>query len=77
MRQPLADAQGPRRQILSTYIRLSDGPRRVEQAFRILLGSARPPEACTPSEGRSDYAQHFTPASRLVARSATKRLTAN
>ena len=57
MRQPLADAQGPRRQILSTYIRLSDGPRRVEQAFRILLGSARPPEACTPSEGRSDYAR--------------------
>jgi hypothetical protein len=56
MRQPLVDSQSPRWPILSTYVRLRDGPRRVEQAFRILLGSPRPPEASTPSEGRSDYA---------------------
>jgi hypothetical protein len=56
MRQPLANSRRPEWQILSTYVRHRDGPRRVEQAFRLLLGPARPPEAPTPSDGRSDHA---------------------
>jgi hypothetical protein len=56
MRQPLADSGRPQWQIRSTYVRLQDGPRRVAQAFGLLLGPARPPEAPTPTEGRSDHA---------------------
>jgi hypothetical protein len=62
MRQPAADSQRPQWQIHSTFVRLSDGPRRLEQAFRLLLGPARPPEAPTPTEGRSDHARsHLRP----------------
>jgi hypothetical protein len=56
MRQPLADLRHPEWQILSTYVRLQDGPRRVARAFRLLLGPERSPEAPPPTEGRSDYA---------------------
>jgi hypothetical protein len=57
MRHYPANSRRPQWQVLSTYVRLRDGPRRVEQAFRILLGSAGPTEARTPSEGRSDHAR--------------------
>jgi hypothetical protein len=56
MRQTPADSPRPQWQVLSTCIRHRDGPRRVEQAFRLLLGTARPPEAFNPPEGRSDHA---------------------
>jgi len=56
MRQPLADSRRPEWQIFSTYVRLQDGPRRVTQAFGLLLGPARSPEAPPPTEGRSDHA---------------------
>jgi hypothetical protein len=56
MRQPLADSRRPEWQILSTYVRLQDGPRRVARPFRLLLGPARSPEAPPPTEGRSDDA---------------------
>ena len=56
MRQPLADVRHHEWQVFSTYVRLPDGPRRVAQAFRLLLGPARSPEAPPPTEGRSDHA---------------------
>jgi hypothetical protein len=56
MRQPLADPPRPEWHMFSTYVRHRDGPRRLEQAFRLLLGPARPPQAPTPPEGRSDHA---------------------
>jgi hypothetical protein len=56
MRQIQADSSRPQWQVPSTYVRHRDGPRRVEQAFRLLLGPARPPEARNPTEGRSDHA---------------------
>ena len=56
MRQPLADSRRPEWQVLSTYVCLQDGPRRVARAFRLLLGPARSPEAPPPTEGRSDHA---------------------
>ena len=56
MRQSLADLRHLEWQILSTYVRLQDGPRRVARAFRLLLGPTRSPEALPPTEGRSDYA---------------------
>jgi hypothetical protein len=56
MRQSLADLRHPEWQILSTYVRLPDGPRRVARAFRLLLGPARSPEAPPPTEGRSNHA---------------------
>jgi hypothetical protein len=51
-------AASPHRQwqVVSTYVRHRDGPRRVEQAFRLLLGPARPSEALHPTEGRSGHA---------------------
>jgi hypothetical protein len=57
MRRPAPDPLRPQWQIVSTYIRHRDGPRRLEQAFRILLGPAGPPEAPTPTEGSSDNAR--------------------
>ena len=57
MRRPVSDPRRPQWQIVSTYVRHRDGPRRLEQAFRILLGPAGPPEAPTPIEGRSDHAR--------------------
>ena len=57
MRQHPNDPRRPEWQILSTFVRHRDGPRRLEQAFRLLLGPARPPEAATPTEGRSDHAR--------------------
>jgi hypothetical protein len=57
MRQHPADPRRPQWQILSTFVRHRDGPRRLEQAFRILLSPARPPEATTPTEGSSDHAR--------------------
>ena len=56
MRQPLADLRHPEWQILSTYVRQQDGTRRLEQAFRLLLGSPPPPGAATLADGRSDHA---------------------
>ena len=56
MRQPLAGHRRPEWQIRSTYVRLRDGPRRLEQAFGNLLGPAPPPEGTTATERRSDHA---------------------
>jgi hypothetical protein len=56
MRQNRDEPQRPEWQILSTFVRHRDGPRRLEQAIRILLDPARPPEALTPTEGSSDHA---------------------
>ena len=56
MRHPASSPRAWQGQVLSTYVRLPDGPRRVEQAFRLLLGPPRPPEAATPLEGRTDHA---------------------
>jgi hypothetical protein len=62
MRQPNADSRRPQWQVLSTYVRRPDGPRRVAQAFRLLLEPARPPGAPPPTEGRSDHAcSHLRP----------------
>ena len=57
MRQTQADSPRPQWHVLSTYVRHRDGPRRVEQAFRLLLGPARPPEAPNPAERRPDHAR--------------------
>ena len=56
MRQPLPDPRPPEWQILSTYVRHRDGPRRLEQAFRLLLGAPPPADGLTPAEGRTDHA---------------------
>ena len=56
MRRSVSDSRRPQWQIVSTYVRHRDGPRRLEQAFRILLSPAGPPQAPTPTEGRSDHA---------------------
>jgi hypothetical protein len=56
MRQPLHDPQPAEWQILSTYVPHRDGPRRLEQAFRLLLGSHRPPDDLTPLDGSPDHA---------------------
>jgi hypothetical protein len=56
MRQPRSDSPRPPWQVLSTFVRHRDGPRRLEQAFRLLLGPARLSEAPNPTEGRSDHA---------------------
>ncbi len=56
MRQPLRPSQPQERQILSTYLHHRDGPRRLERAFRLLLGPPRPPENTTPSERSPDHA---------------------
>jgi hypothetical protein len=62
MRQPLSDPRYPEWHILSTYVRLADGPRRLKQAFRILLRAARPRQAPTANEGSSDHAcRHLRP----------------
>lgn len=56
MRHPAPSSSVSGWQIFSTYVRPRDGTRRLEQAFRLLLDSARPPEAATSPEGRSDHA---------------------
>jgi len=57
MRQHPTDPRRPEWQILSTFVRHRDGPRRLEQAFRVLLGPARPPEATTPTPRSPDHAR--------------------
>jgi hypothetical protein len=57
MHQPHSDPRYPEWHILSTYVRLTDGSLRLEQAFRILLRSARPLEAPTANERSSDHAR--------------------
>jgi hypothetical protein len=56
MRQPPRHSLPTEWQILSTYVRHRDGPTRVEQAFRFLLGMPRPPDGSTPVDGRPDHA---------------------
>jgi hypothetical protein len=56
MRQPRVDSPPPEWRILSTPVRTRDGPRRLEQAFQLLLGPAGPPEGTIPVEGNSDHA---------------------
>jgi hypothetical protein len=57
MSQPLSEPPDPRWHVLSTHVRPRDGARRLEQAFRLLLGPAPPPEAPAPTEGGSDHAR--------------------
>lgn len=60
MRHPSAPA--PDWHVRSIYVRHRDGPRRLEQAFRLLLGPARPPQAATFTDGRTDHANsHLCP----------------
>ena len=61
MHQPHSDSRYPEWHILSTYVRLADGPRRLEQAFRILLRSARPLEAPTANERSSTMSMNDLP----------------
>jgi hypothetical protein len=56
MRQSRTDSPPPEWRILSTHVLLSDGPRRLEQAFRLLLGPAGLPEGTITVEGNSDHA---------------------
>jgi hypothetical protein len=56
MRHPDPQPRRPEWQVLSTHVRHRDGPRRLEQAFRLLLGPAGPPATATFTEGRSDHA---------------------
>ena len=56
MHQPHSDSRYPEWHILSTYVRLADGPQRLDQAFRILLRAARPLEALSANERSSDHA---------------------
>jgi hypothetical protein len=56
MHQLLSVPRYPEWHILSTHVRLADGPRRLEQAFRVLLPAARPLEASTANERSSDHA---------------------
>jgi len=56
MRHPAPSSRASDWQILSTYVRQQDGTRRLEQAFRLLLGSPPPPGAATLADGRSDHA---------------------
>ena len=56
MRHPAPSPRAWQWQVLSTYVRLPDGPRRVEQAFRLLLDTPRPCGGDIPLHGRSDHA---------------------
>jgi hypothetical protein len=56
MRHPVHDSRPRDWQVLSTYVRPRGGLRRLEQAFRLLLGSPCPPEAANPLGRRSDHA---------------------
>jgi hypothetical protein len=56
MRQSRADSPLQQWRILSTHVRPGDGPRRLEQAIRFLLGPDGSPEGTTPVEGNSDHA---------------------
>ena len=57
MRQSRNYSRPPEWQILSTYVRHRDGPRRLEQAFRLLLGEPPSPDGTTLSERSSDHAR--------------------
>jgi hypothetical protein len=62
MRQSLTDSRRPEWQICSVFVRHRDGPRRLEQAIRLLLEPAQPSEASPPPEGRSNHARsHLRP----------------
>jgi hypothetical protein len=54
MRHPGPSPRAQDWQVLSTYVRHRDGPRRVEQAFRLLLDA--PPSGGGPVPRRSDHA---------------------
>lgn len=56
MRRSRADSPPPEWRILSTHVRPKDGPRRLEQVFRLLLEPGRPSEGTNPPEGSSDHA---------------------
>jgi len=56
MRHPAPSPRARDWQVLSTYVRRGDGPRRVEQAFRLLLDAPQPPDAGGPLPRRSDHA---------------------
>jgi hypothetical protein len=56
MSQPLHHSRHQEWQILSTCVRHRDGPRRVEQAFRLLLGAPQAPDESSPSDRSPDHA---------------------
>jgi hypothetical protein len=56
MRHPAFSPRAWQWQVLSTYVRLPDGPRRIEQAFRLLLDTSRPCGRDVPLHGSSDHA---------------------
>jgi hypothetical protein len=56
MRHPAASPRAWQWQVLSTFVRHHDGPRRLEQAFRLLLQTAVPSDGGDPLRRRSDHA---------------------
>ena len=56
MCQSHTDTPSSRWRILSTHVRPGDAARRLEQAFRLLLGPEPLPEGTTSTEGSSDHA---------------------
>ena len=78
MRRQPREPRPPEWAIHSTFVPRRDGPRRLEQAFRLLLGPARPPEGTNPRRREDRPCEpRSTPASRPTGRSATRRLTAS
>jgi hypothetical protein len=56
MRQTRADSPPLEWRILSTHVRPGNAARRLEQAFRLLLGPERSSEGTNSAEGNSDHA---------------------
>lgn len=56
MRHPASSPRAWQWQVLSTYVHHRDGPRRVEQAFRLLLATSQPLGGDGPLHRRSDHA---------------------
>ena len=55
MRPLPRDPRPPERAVLSTFVPRHDGPRRLEQAIRLLLGPA--PAAPPPPDRSTDHAR--------------------
>jgi hypothetical protein len=56
MRHPASSPRAQQWQVLSTFVRRHDGPKRLEQAFRLLHEVAGLADGSDPLHRRSDHA---------------------
>lgn len=56
MRHPAPSPRAQQWQVLSTFVRHRDGPRRLEQVFRLLLKAPESSDGDNPVHRRSDHA---------------------